>query len=226
MLINSRQVILRIGTVFLFAFESASATTYYIDNVIGKDSYSGQSASVSGDTIGPWRSLSRVSSALLQPGDTVLLRCGQRWSETLTITKSGTTSNNIYFDSFPANCESKPLIDGGVTVPASSWRQGAGNIWTATWPLNRIENSDFLNSETRPWSSWSDTKGHSLKTASECPVTKRMRRALRWKLPKPCTCDQQSVPPFIRFSETVTITTKTSRWAGCESCGEAKRRAV
>lgn len=208
MLINSRQVILRIGTVFLFAFESASATTYYIDNVIGKDSYSGQSASVSGDTIGPWRSLSRVSSALLQPGDTVLLRCGQRWSETLTITKSGTTSNNIYFDSFPANCESKPLIDGGVTVPASSWRQGAGNIWTATWPLNRIENSDFLNSETRPWSSWSDTKGHSLKTASECPVTNGCVELYGGNFRSLALAISNPFPLSSGSATTVTITTK------------------
>lgn len=207
MQINVLRVILGIASTVLVA-GSACARTYYVDTAIGKDSYSGESASVSGPAVGPWRSLSRVSAAALEPGDSVLLRCGQRWSETLTISKSGNSSNEITFDSFPSNCASKPLIDGGVTIPASNWRQTAGNIWAATWPLNRIENSDFLNSEVKPWTSWSDTKGHSLKTSPDCPVINGCIELNGGNFRSLALAISNSFPLTSTSATTLTITTK------------------
>lgn len=150
--------------------QTAAAATYYVDATNGRDTNSGTAVQNSSAGIGPWRSLSKVTSAKLLPGDTVYLACGQRWSETLRVTASGTSSLPITFDSWPTGCANKPVIDGSVVVPASAWHRGAGNIWSARWPLNRIENSDFLNSTVKPWSGWSDTKGHSLTPASDCPV--------------------------------------------------------
>ncbi|HZP00406.1 MAG TPA: hypothetical protein VFD30_08935, partial [Terriglobia bacterium] len=46
------------------------ATTYYVDSAAGNDANSGQSSSA------PWKTLAKVNSVALNPGDSVLFKRG------------------------------------------------------------------------------------------------------------------------------------------------------
>lgn len=148
---------------------TAAAATYYVDASNGRDTNSGAAAQNSSAGIGPWRSLSKVASAKLLPGDTVYLACGQRWSETLRVTASGTSSLPIKFDSWPTGCANKPVIDGSVAISDTAWASASGGSWSTAWPPSVLGNGAFDGSSLAPWSGWSDTKAEVLSTASDCP---------------------------------------------------------
>ncbi len=91
----------------------AAGTTYFVSNN-GDDGDDGTIA-------GPFRTIEKVNSLNLQPGDTVLFECGGIWrGEKLVITESGTANNPITFGSYPErNCTQKPIISGAY--PITGW---------------------------------------------------------------------------------------------------------
>ncbi len=135
----------RLLTVLALVSAAASvhSATYYVDASAGNDSWSGRLASPAGISAndGPWQTLARVGAGVLMPGDSVLLRCGQTWRESLPITGSGTASSPIVIASYPAPCQQKPAIDGSVAVPAHNWKPFSGAIYRATLPINLLSNS-------------------------------------------------------------------------------------
>lgn len=168
-----KSVFLVFGCI-ITAFNSSPllAATYYVDSQAGRDSNTGLVATQSDTTSGPWRSLAKVSSAVLAGGDTVLLKCGQRWNEALKISRSGAVTAPIEIGSFPANCTNKPVIDGSVVLPSSGWSSTTTNgKWTASWPPNVVVNGMANSATPAPWSSWSDTGNHKLYLTSACPTT-------------------------------------------------------
>lgn len=62
----------------------ANDTTYYVDATSGLDANDGL-------TLGtPWQTLAHVSAQSFLPGDQILLKCGETWTDALTISDSGT----------------------------------------------------------------------------------------------------------------------------------------
>ena len=72
---------------------SAKATTYYVSQSLGNDSWTGRAASPDG-TSGPWKTLARASTEYL-PGDRILLKCGDTWNEEIHPKGSGTPKDPI-----------------------------------------------------------------------------------------------------------------------------------
>ena len=66
---------------------------FYISNS-GSDSNSGTSIS------SPWKTISKVNSILLKPGDRISFRRGNIWKEKLNISYSGTSNNPIYIGAY------------------------------------------------------------------------------------------------------------------------------
>ncbi|MHC4252687.1 MAG: LamG-like jellyroll fold domain-containing protein, partial [Planctomycetota bacterium] len=83
------------------------ATTFYVSQSTGNDSWTGQAASRSGDR-GPWKTLARASTTYV-PGDRILLKCGDTWNEELRPKGSGTPSKPITIGSYGKG--KKPVID-------------------------------------------------------------------------------------------------------------------
>lgn len=157
--------------VALFATSLASAETYYVDSQAGRDSNDGLAATQSAAATGPWRSLAKVASAPLAAGDVVLLKCGQRWNETLKLSGSGSATAPIEISSFPAGCTNKPIIDGSLTLPSAGWSStSTSGKWVASWPPSVIVNGKADLGVTAPWSSWSDAGNHKLYLSSTCPT--------------------------------------------------------
>lgn len=95
--------------------------TYYISDSEGNDSNNGTSEGT------PWKTLGRLSSATINAGDSVLLRCGDVWQEQfLNIIGQGTSGNRITYGSYGIG--SKPKISGLRTI--TSWVNEGGGIYS------------------------------------------------------------------------------------------------
>jgi hypothetical protein len=99
-------------------------TVYYVSSSGGDDDNDGLSQGNAFQTI------AKVNSLDLQPGDSVLLKCGDTWhAEQLVISKSGTATDPILFGSYPGGCADKPVLSG--SQPISEWVLQSGNIYVA-----------------------------------------------------------------------------------------------
>lgn len=102
-----------------------SARNYYVATS-GNDANSGTS------TLLPWKTIGKVNAmmASFSAGDSILFKCGDTFTEQLTIAKSGTTVANIVFGSYEVGA--KPIINTAVTV--SNWATTTtANIWVANY---------------------------------------------------------------------------------------------
>jgi hypothetical protein len=104
-----------------------AALTYYVSSSMGNDNNDGLSEAA------PIASINKVNNLDLQPGDHVLLKCGDTWqAEQLVLSKSGTNAAPIVFSSYPSNCADKPAISG--SRPIDGWVLDSGNVYRADLP--------------------------------------------------------------------------------------------
>lgn len=151
----------------LLAGSMASAATYYLDAANGNDSWAGTAQSASAGN-GPWRSLNRLTAASLQPGDSVLLACGQTWNETLRFTGSGTSAARIRIGTFPATCSTAPAIDGAVGLPASAWQLHRGQVYKATLGAATTIPNGNLAQTAAGWRNYSPSADATLAFDAAC----------------------------------------------------------
>lgn len=125
----------------------SAATIYYIDNLSGKDQYSGLSPEKA------WQSLDRVNEHTFLPGDIILFKSGGFWQGQLAPKGSGDTGNPIIIDRYGEGA--LPLIDGGgrdsmavVRLFNQSW-----------WEIRSLEITNFAD---RP----GDRRGIEIKAAN------------------------------------------------------------
>ncbi len=83
---------------------AGSGTTYYVDDVNGKDSNNGTSTSSA------WQSITKVNATTFQAGDKVLLKAGGSWNGTLHPKGSGSINNPITLDMYGNG--DKPHVEG------------------------------------------------------------------------------------------------------------------
>jgi Right handed beta helix region len=96
------------------AAPSARGRTFYVDATHGDDRATGTSPASA------WQSLARASVARLEPGDMLLLKRGDRWSGTLAIDSSGTSTSRIVIDAYERG--PRPQIEtGGCVRLTGSW---------------------------------------------------------------------------------------------------------
>ena len=102
----------------------AGAVTYYVSYSTGNDGNNGLSQAAA------FKSIDKVNALNLQPGDSVLFKCGDTWrGKMLTIVKSGAAGSPITFGSYPAGCANKPILSGAQ--PISDWTLYGGKIYVA-----------------------------------------------------------------------------------------------
>jgi parallel beta-helix repeat protein len=117
---------------------AAGGRNYYVDSTTGDDRNDGSTATPGAAGVGPWKTLARVMTSPLGPGDVLVLACGSTWRETLRVPASGTASQPVAVSAPAAGCATPPSIDGSVLVEPSAWTQHSGNIYKtplATAPL-------------------------------------------------------------------------------------------
>lgn len=107
--------------VLIVPASALAATTYYVDATNGRDTNSGTASTATPTgTRGPWKTIARVHTQPLQPGDAVLFRRGDVWRETLTVTASGAVNQPIVIGAYPRGLDAPaPIISGADVV--SGW---------------------------------------------------------------------------------------------------------
>ena len=79
--------------------QAQSGKIYYVSFTDGADTNSGLTQTAGPN--GPFKSIARVNSLNLQPGDTVLFKCGDTWrGEMMVISNSGDAGNPLTFSSY------------------------------------------------------------------------------------------------------------------------------
>ena len=76
-------------SIVVWVCTSAYAAVYYVDAGNGNDSNSGTSSAQ------PWKSLSKVTNSAFSPADSILLKRGEQWTESLRINSSGSKNSLI-----------------------------------------------------------------------------------------------------------------------------------
>ena len=101
------------------------ALTYYVSQSVGDDDLNDGLSESS-----PFKTVTRVNTLDLGPGDRVLFKCGDVWrADPLVIVKSGDSGAPITFGSYPSSCTNKPVLSGAQ--PISGWQSHAGNVYVA-----------------------------------------------------------------------------------------------
>ncbi|MFZ0548162.1 MAG: choice-of-anchor D domain-containing protein [Candidatus Promineifilaceae bacterium] len=104
--------------------QSAGGTTYYVSSSTGSDANNGLAQAA------PFATITHVNGLNLQPGDTVLFKCGDTWrTQSLVVTRSGTSGSPITFSSYPTACANKPIFSGAQSI--SGWSVYNGSIYVA-----------------------------------------------------------------------------------------------
>ena len=135
-----------VAAVLVFGTVSAKATTYYVSDSSGNDSWTGQAAGPEG-AAGPWKTLARASTDYVA-GDRILLKCGDTWNEELHPKGSGTAKNPITIGSYGEG--RKPIID------RQDYRQDLFGIHLADQEGYRIVGIEFANCMTGIYAEYSD----------------------------------------------------------------------
>jgi hypothetical protein len=118
-----------LGVTFLLLLMCSArtwATTYYVSSSTGNDGNNGTSTST------PWQTIAQVNGQTFQPGDSVLLKRGDVWNESLAPSSSGSSGNAITFDAYGTGAA--PNLTGYYSVPSPAWVHVTGNAWKAPLP--------------------------------------------------------------------------------------------
>ncbi len=138
-----------------FGLATANATNYYVA-ANGNDSNSGTSPS------SPWKTIAKVNSITLRPGDNVLFNRGDVFYGGITVNQSGTSSAPITYGAYGSGA--KPVITGFTSV--TSWTNLGGNIWesssaVSTLPYTNMVTVNGVNTAMGRWPNSTDpNKGY------------------------------------------------------------------
>jgi len=136
-------------TIFISCFLTTmliSQTTYYVSSTLGNDSLNGLSTIVNGLN-GPWKTLTKISNSSFNAGDTILLRRGDTWAETLSINSSGITVGAY-------GSENPPMINGADTITNWSLYNNTYNIWVASLNTTSSVTQVFIGGERQTLARW------------------------------------------------------------------------
>ncbi len=110
----------------LAAVSPLSAASYYVSSSSGAATDSGP-----GTMAQPWKTIAKVNSTTLAPGDTVHFLRGDTWRETLSPPNSGNAANRVTFTAYGAGTV-KPVISGAEVVTGwSVYSGGTANTYSA-----------------------------------------------------------------------------------------------
>ncbi len=114
------------------SFPGLNGRVYHVNSQTGSDAANGLQAEAGSAGRGPWRSLAKLRSAKLQPGDRVVLACNSVWRETLQLGADGHASAPIVVGAPDGGCAVPPTIDGAITIEPSAWTAQGNGRFSAT----------------------------------------------------------------------------------------------
>jgi hypothetical protein len=135
-------LIITIFLTLLSISNQAYASTYYVSSTEGNDTCTGlsQTAYTEGTTLCPIKTLTKVNTLTLAPGDNVKFKSNDTFYGSITISQSGTDGNPITFSSYGTGA--KPIITGFTDVNA--WTNLGNNIWESTEEVSQLPTMNMV----------------------------------------------------------------------------------
>jgi len=130
--------------VFFIVMECQGTNYYFSAN--GNDSYTSTQAQSSAT---PWQTITKLNSyfASIKAGDSVLFKCGETFSGTILVTKSGAAGSPIVISSYGTGA--KPIITGLTSV--TGWTTLSAGIYKGNCPsASTVVNVVLLNGAPQP----------------------------------------------------------------------------
>jgi len=134
-------LIFLIGSLFIF-LEPVQAATYHVSSTNGNDVCTGlaQTPYSTGTTACPIKTLSKLNTITLAPGDNILFKKGDTFYGSIIINRSGTAGSPITFSSYGSG--EKPIITGFTEV--SSWINLGNNIWESSNQVSALSTVNMV----------------------------------------------------------------------------------
>ncbi|HVK60548.1 MAG TPA: right-handed parallel beta-helix repeat-containing protein, partial [Bdellovibrionales bacterium] len=104
--------------------KDARGQTFYIDSSKGSDENTGLAEE------SPWKTFANLKIREIKPGDTILLKRGEVWFDTLSIEAKGTEAQPVRIGTYGEG-QTLPIISGSVSAVEIEWKKLTGNIWSA-----------------------------------------------------------------------------------------------
>lgn len=104
---------------------STTSTGFYVDASAGSDTNPGTQAL-------PWKTLRKVTEARLTTGQSVFLRCGQVWRESLSL-DSIQLANGVNVVGYGTECTTTKATISGADAFNGGWTKN-GNVWSRAVP--------------------------------------------------------------------------------------------
>ena len=115
-----------------FTLSLHDTNTYYVSGCEGNDANTGTSKEAA------WQTLAKVTGETFVPGDSILLKRGEIFEGTLTLSDSGSAGQPIVIDAY-GNGEA-PIISGSDAVffQNSDWSLHVPNVYVADYPQTPV----------------------------------------------------------------------------------------
>ncbi|MDR7271769.1 hypothetical protein J2X20_004437 [Pelomonas saccharophila] len=135
------------------AASAVSSTGVYVDASAGNDANPGTQAQ-------PWKTLRKVTEARLTTGQSVFLRCGQVWRESLSL-DSIQLANGVNVVGYGTECATTKATISGADVFNGGWTKN-GNVWSRAVPagtpkIRRL----FIDGSSQATARWPNTTSTS-----------------------------------------------------------------
>ncbi|MFC1558402.1 right-handed parallel beta-helix repeat-containing protein [candidate division KSB1 bacterium] len=128
-------VLVLCSAIILFVSGSYSeAASYYVDSMNGNDNNTGL------EQTSAWKTINKVNSINISPGDSVLFKRGGIWREQLTVSSSGNSSGFITFSAYGMG--NNPIIMGSNSIKGwvennSKWTKDFSKRPRGVWFINK-----------------------------------------------------------------------------------------
>lgn len=177
-----------LATICLTAAVSASATVFYIDSSQGSDSADGQSPQTA------WRTLEKVNTAPLQPGDSVLFRRGTLYRGCLS-TVSGTEGRPVTYGAYGEG--PKPIIQPSLDFNSPQpWTEVSPGIWRTPDTIRSKPGRHLADLSSQRWSLYCE-RGTDLDCSHVSDAQKRRTYTITCRTPGKRDTNVQFIGPKV-----------------------------
>lgn len=136
------------------ATEGVSATSpagFFVDGSLGNDAGPGTMAQ-------PWRTLAKLKDARLGSGQSIFLRCGQTWRESLVLTSTQLV-DGARISGYGNECGQAKAVINGADLFSGAWTKN-GNVWSRAVPAGTPRISRlFVNGSSQSLARWPNAVG-------------------------------------------------------------------
>jgi parallel beta-helix repeat protein len=146
------------GKAHATGMRALAVSGYYVDSATGSDANAGTSSAA------PFRTLSKLTTLHLRPGEGIFLRCGSVWHESSSLGSTQLVDGSV-ITGYGDNCSTAPPRITGANDFSGGWTAGANGIWSRSVPAGTPKIARlFFNESPFRTAQWPNYTGPGVET--------------------------------------------------------------